>query len=253
MTSHDNPGRGAHGADELESEIVRLRRRNHALTLRLTRALEQERKQLASELHDELGQSLTAIKTDAVLISNLSRGTNAESYESAQAILGTVSHIYEVVYSMMRRLRPDVLDELGLAPALEALIAEWRKRHLWTPCQLDLAPNLGDLDDLINITVYRVVQESLTNVARYSTATHVAVAVARESVPTGEQVRVTVEDNGRGLDVKGTFISSGQFGLRGLLERVEALGGQLELDSAPGRGTKVSVWLPIAPPEGKDE
>lgn len=257
MTSRNTPAPPSAGAETtapavLEEQLVRLRRRNHALTLRLARALEQERKDIARELHDELGQSLTAIKTDAVLISNLSRETNTESHASAQAILDTVSHIYEVVYSMMRRLRPSVLDELGLAPALEALIAEWRKRHPWTPCELDLARNLNSLDDLVNITIYRVVQESLTNVTRYSTATRVTVRVAREPAAHGEQVRVTVADNGRGMDA-GTASASGRFGLHGLLERVEALGGKLELGGTPGHGTKVSAWLPIGLKTGDDE
>ena len=240
--------------DELNIEIARLRRCNHALTLRLARALEQERKAIARELHDEIGQSLTAIKTDAVLVSNLSQGgANAQVHASAQAILGTVSRIYEVVYSMMRRLRPSVLDELGLSAAIEALINEWRKRHPYIPCQLDVAEDLNGLDDLIGITVYRAVQESLTNVERYSAATRVTVTVARLLTPAGEQVCVTVEDNGRGMDVKRTLISSGQYGLRGLIERVEALNGHIEINSVPGHGTRVSVWLPAELPADNDE
>ena len=252
MSSREDPPSDATMVGQLTSEIARLRRYNHALTLRLARALEAEHKQLARELHDELGQSLTAIKTDAVLISNLSQGTNAQSHASAQAILDTVSRIYEVVYSMMRRLRPSVLDELGLGPALETLIAEWHKHHPYVPCQLDMAQNVNDLDDLAGITVYRTVQELLTNAARYSAATRVTVTVAREPAPHGERLRVTVADNGRGLSDQ-TTSTSGGFGLNGLIERVQALGGWLDLDSAPGRGTKVSVWLPIKQPKPDDE
>lgn len=245
MSSYDAAPNDATTVEQLTSEIARLRRRNHALTLRLARALEAEHKQLARELHDELGQSLTAIKTDAVLISNLSLWTNAQSHASAQAILDTVSRIYEVVYSMMRRLRPSVFDELGLGAALEALINEWHKHHPYVPCQLDMTQDVSGLDDLAGITVYRTVQESLTNVARYSAATRVTVTVAREPAPHGERLRVTIEDNGRGLSAQ-TMATPGGFGLNGLIERVEALGGWLDLDGAPGLGTKVSVWLPIA-------
>ena len=252
MSSCDATLTGAPTVEQLTSEIARLRRRNHALTLHLARALEAEHKQLARELHDELGQSLTAIKTDAVLISNLSRGTDVQSHASAQAILDTVSRIYEVVYSMMRRLRPSVLDELGLGAALEALIAEWHKHHPYVPCQLDMTQDVSGLDDLAAITVYRTVQESLTNVARYSAATRVTVTVAREPAPRGVRLRVTVEDNGRGLSTQ-TTSTSGGFGLNGMIERVEALGGRLDLDSAPERGTKVSVWLPIEEPKPGDE
>ena len=237
---------------ELEMEVARLRQRNHALTLRLARALEQERKDLARELHDELGQALTAIKTDAVLISNLTHGTDTQSHASAQAILDTVSHIYEVVYSMLRRLRPGVLDEAGLGAALEALIAEWRKHRPRIPCELDLIPDLSGVDDLVSITVYRTVQELLTNVARHSAATHVTVAVAREPAPSGECLRVTIEDNGRGVDA-GKISAGGGFGLHGLRERLHALNGWLDIDSTPGRRTKVSVWVPIKQPEPKDE
>lgn len=245
MISRDNAPQTAPMAEtKLKSEIARLHRQNHALTLRLSRALEAERKQIARELHDELGQSLTAIKTDAVLISNRSRETDPTMHASAQAILDTVSRVYEVVYSMMRRLRPAVLDELGLGPALETLVAEWHKRQPWTACTLDLAPDLSGLDDLINITVYRAIQESLTNAARHSAATRVTVAVAREPAPRGELLRVTVEDNGRGPGAQ-TETGSGRFGLRGLAERVLALGGRFDLGSATGQGMKVSLWLPI--------
>ena len=235
----------------LETEVARLRQRNRVLTLRLARALEQERKDLARELHDELGQALTAIKTDAVLISNQSQGIDAQSHASAQAILDTVSHIYEVVYSMLRRLRPGVLDEAGLSAAIEALVAEWRKHRPRISCTLDLAQELGEVDDLVSITVYRTVQELLTNVARHSAATHVAVVVARESAPSGEGLHVTVEDNGRGLDV-GKVSADGGFGLNGLRERLHALNGWLDIASTPGHRTKVSVRVPIKQIEPKD-
>lgn len=143
---------------------------------------------------------------------------------------------------MMRRLRPVLLDELGLVRALQDLVDGWNQRHAETFCRLETHGSLGNLGDAVNITVHRAVQECLTNVGKHAGASEVAVGVERASGG-DERVRVTIGDNGAGFDA--ASVPRG-LGLLGMRERVDALRGTFELDTGTGRGVTISIELPLA-------
>jgi two-component system sensor histidine kinase UhpB len=149
-----------------------------------------------------------------------------------------------VVRSLMQRLRPVALDELGLRSAVEYGIEQWRRRHPAVRCSFAAEGELDGLSEQLNITLYRLAQECLTNVAKHAQATQVAISLARAAGvgPGGEEVRFSFEDNGLGFD---PGVRRQGLGLVGLRERVEALGGQFDLQSAPGQGTRVRASIPL--------
>jgi two-component system sensor histidine kinase UhpB len=201
---------------------------------------EQERRYLAHELHDEMGQSISAIKALAVTISQRSADRDATVRDSAQTIAAVSTHIYEVVRGMMRRLRPVVLDELGLVPALQDVIDDWNGRHADTFCQFSADGDFAPLPDELEIGIYRIVQEALTNVAKHARATAVTVALQRRQAPP-DIVALTITDDGIGFE----RVATDGLGLRGMRDRVEALRGEFRLDTARGRGVTIRISFPV--------
>ncbi len=226
----------------MQAELAKALEENRRLSQRSMQVQEEERRNLARELHDELGQSLNAIKVDAVTIRD-DCGNAVEVQRSARSIIEVSGQVYDVVRSLMQRLRPVALDELGLRSAIEYGIEQWQRRHASVRCNFSAAGELDDLSEQLNITLYRLAQECLTNVAKHAQATRVTIGLSR--TPPGDQgvaeVRFSFEDNGQGFD---PALRRQGLGLVGLRERVEALGGQFELDSAPGRGVRVRARIP---------
>ncbi|MFN0313552.1 MAG: ATP-binding protein [Burkholderiales bacterium] len=213
---------------------------NRLLAQKNVLAQEEERRVLARELHDELGQSLNAIKLDAVAIRERMAGASGEVHGNATAIIQVADHLQETVRSLTRRLRPVALDELGLRDALELYVNQWERRNPPTTCTLEASGSLEGLGELVNITLYRCVQECLTNITRHARATVVKVLLARDH----DTVRLVVEDNGCGMDVHAKRHGLGLVGLR---ERAESLHGSLEVASTPGAGTRIALSLPCLP------
>jgi len=213
---------------------------NRRLTQLIQTRLEEERRAIARELHDELGQCVTAIKTIGAAIANRTKDTASEIHTSAQTIVNVAGHIYDVVHGIIRQLRPSALDHLGLREAVEDLVEIWRGRHPEIGCDLRLRGDVDGLGEAINITVYRVIQECLTNVLRHAEATHAQIEVQRDEA----LLRVTVSDNGKGLSQRGES-GSERFGLMGMRERVQALGGEFALQSQPGTGLTVVATIPV--------
>jgi two-component system sensor histidine kinase UhpB len=210
---------------------------NRQLAQQLIRVQEGERRSLARELHDELGQCLTGILADATAILNSAKAGKPAPRASAEAIVDVTRHIMDLVRSMLRRLHAETLETLGLEEALQELTKTWRQRNPETGCTLHIGGGLADIDEQIAITVYRIVQEALTNVARHAGARHVEVRVHR-----GAALTVEVEDDGVGM--KPQAPPSG-FGLAGMRERVESLGGTLEFARRGVRGMTLCVELPL--------
>jgi PAS domain S-box-containing protein len=223
-------------AEETERELEQNRR----LTQLMQTRLEEERRSIARELHDELGQCVTAIKTIGAAIANRTAEAAPEIHRSAQTIVQVASHIYDVVHGIIRQLRPSALDHLGLQEAIEDVVKSWGGRHPEISYDLKVARDLGNLGEAVNITIYRLIQECLTNVIRHAEATHANIEVSRDA----SGVRVSVSDNGKGLGERGEG-DSARFGLMGMRERVQALHGEFHLESKPDAGLQVTALIPI--------
>jgi len=208
---------------------------NRELARENLRTLEAERKHLARELHDELGQYLNAIKLDAVVDST---GEDAESHaKRSQRMLATVDHIHGVVSDMIRRLRPAGLDELGLSAAIESCVDHWQQRLPDTRFSFSSSGDLDGLSEHANLAVYRLVQEGLTNCYKHSNATRIDLALNRSD----DDIVVSLSDNGSALDREPRRAG---MGLNGMRERVEMLGGTLVIESAPGQGFTIEARIP---------
>jgi two-component system sensor histidine kinase UhpB len=228
--------------------LLRSREENRMLTQRSLEIQEQERRHLARELHDELGQSLTAIK--AVAASMPGAENEPESLaRGVETIIGITEKTYEAARGMMQRLRPAVLDELGLRTALQELVDAWNAAHGEAFCRLELEGDLAHLGEELEIGLYRIVQEVLTNVSKHSDATEILVHVAAEATEPGAGIlRVSIRDNGRGFDP--ARMPRG-LGLLGMRERVEAMNGEFSLESAPGKGVEIRIRVPWRARVGK--
>jgi len=229
---------------QAEHECMTLLQGNRFLIHKSLAVQEEERRNLARELHDELGQCTTAIQADAEIIHDLSRQRNPAIETSARAILDVSARIYDVVHSMMQRLRPGVLDDLGLIAALQEELDAWRARHPDIECRFSTAGDLSALGEAINITVYRIVQESLTNIAKHADANEVSIRLGRDNGIEGEHagLLLCISDNGRGMEPD---VRSRGLGLIGMRERIEALNGCFTIHSAPGEGMTIEASIPV--------
>ncbi len=203
---------------------------------------EYERKALARDLHDELGQYLNAIKLDAVSIRE-AMTDQPEVHYVAGAMIANIDRVYGVVTGLIGRLRPVGFDDLGLAAALEHCVNEWRSRLPLTTIEMSISGDLEALDETRGLVLYRLVQEALTNIARHSKATQVEIRIS--SVPakdSGQSVEILIADNGCGADMKAPRTGLGLVGMR---ERVSALGGSITLASERGAGFRVISSFPM--------
>ncbi|MCC5797081.1 MAG: PAS domain-containing protein [Methylophaga sp.] len=220
-------------------------RETRLLTKHMDEVQEEERRHLARELHDELGQCLTAIKTDAVLIRNRSEKVDLKVFGSAKAIIDTASHIYDVVHNMITRLRPSPLDDLGLVPTLEECMNSWQKRQPDIEFSLSVNGQLDQLNEKLNMTVFRVVQEAITNAVRHANASNISVRVSNnENADHDRTLEIVISDDGKGMEVQ-DFHSDVDFGLLGMRERAQSLGGEFRLDSTLGAGVTIQINLPL--------
>ncbi len=220
-------------------------RETRLLAQHMSEVQENERRHLARELHDELGQCLTAIKTDAVLIRNRSEEKEPKIFASSQAIIDVASHIYDVVHNMITRLRPSPLDDLGLLATLEESISAWQTRQPDINFKLSLTGQLDNLNEAMNMTVFRIVQESITNAVRHASADEISISVANQlDDSNASQLIISIADDGKGMEVL-DFHSDVDFGLLGMRERAQSLGGTFQLESELGKGVTILVTLPL--------
>jgi two-component system sensor histidine kinase UhpB len=221
-------------------------RESRLLAQHMSDVQEAERRHLARELHDELGQCLTAIKTDAVLIRNRTMTTEPKAFTSAQAIIDVASHIYDVVHNMITRLRPSPLDDLGLIPTLEGSITAWQQRQTGINFKLVYSEALNNLNEATNMTIFRIIQESITNAVRHADATEINISVANKfnSTALKQEIIIDIKDNGKGMEVQ-DFHSDVDFGLLGMRERAHSLGGTFNLNSTLGEGVAIHITLPL--------
>ncbi len=221
--------------ESLEGEIAR--RSDH--TRRLATVQEDERRRVARDLHDSVGQLLAGLSLAFKAVTSAGDLPPASAIRLAEA-QRVADALGKEVHGLAVRLRPTSLDDIGLEAALGQLVAEWSER---TGVRADLhAAGLGAgrLAPEIETTLYRVVQEALTNVAKHARATNVSVVVTR---PDG-YATATIEDDGVGFDPDA--VPKGRLGLLGMRERVALVGGEMDVESAPGSGTTVGVRVPVS-------
>jgi two-component system sensor histidine kinase UhpB len=207
---------------------------NDRLTQRALVIQENERRHLARELHDELGQSISAIKAIAFSISQRTRTVDGMSAEGATRIGTICNDVSGHVRSMMSRLRPAILDELGLVAALQVMVDEWNRVHRDTFCSFRVSGTFDKLDADRQINLYRIVQEALTNVARHARAERVDVVLGEE----GGRYHLTLADDGCGYDFP--TVQQGM-GLSGIRERSHALAATLNVMTSPGAGVRMEL------------
>ena len=221
------------------TDRVRAQEERSAFAASASAILEEEKSRFARELHDEHAQSLTALKLDT----NWVRDNAASAPVAAQQKLTEMLELLDGAVASTRRiaadLRPLLLDDLGLGPAIEWLAGSFTQRH-GVPCRLRMDKEL-ELQEPHATAVFRIVQESLNNVAKHADASDVVVTIERHS----HEVVLSVRDNGRGFDAAGGQ-SPGSLGHMGLRERAQLLKGRVEISSAAGEGARIEVWLPLA-------
>jgi signal transduction histidine kinase len=224
--------------DEVRLDREQLRRK---LLEGVILAQEEERRRIARELHDSTSQSLTSLKVNLTTLENACECLiSAPQYENMCEVL---DQTLDEVHNLAVQLRPAALDDLGLDAALERYLMEWQHQHL---ISVDYTIHTAErrLPEVVETAVYRIIQESLTNVVRHAEAQSVSILVERR----GNDVITVIEDDGKGLDE--TQINSGtRLGLLGIRERTELLSGSFTIESSPNQGTSLFIRIPIGEKE----
>lgn len=234
---NDEIGQLAAAFNDMAAKIAERDASLRQLSKRLLSIQEQERVRIAREVHDELGQALTAMKIDLQQLGSRHR----ELQEPLGRIAGTIDEIVDLVRRIAADLRPAILDDLGVTAALEQQLRRLRESTgITTTLTVSEEP---EIDMLTGVTLYRIAQEALANVVRHANATAVEVSLAM----TGGAAVLTIRDDGRGMARES--IDPKSLGLLGIRERAELLGGSLTIDSRPGEGTIVTAMLPLTKPE----
>lgn len=214
------------------------------LNRRIIEAEEEERKRLARELHDELGQSLTAIKVDAAYIVREATGSAPRIVDSAREIEASSSNVMELIRSMLARLRPHGLETVGLRETLHDLVNGWQGRVAERfGCSLEIAGDIDLLAPDLQITLYRLIQECLTNAVRHSRARVIQIDLSLEGPPAQLQ-RVVLQVVESQSDQDAAPVGTNGAGLLGMRERVEAHGGELTVVINDVGGLLLCAWMP---------
>jgi two-component system sensor histidine kinase UhpB len=234
--------------------LERTIRENRRLTERLISVQDEERKELARELHDELGPYLFAIKAAVTVIDTeiaRSGADNSKLRDASATLFASTETIQRVNRRVLAKLRPLGLDEFGIQAKLNSLIALLRQSHSTVAINLTVADDMPECDETTNLTVYRLVQEGLTNAFKHSAASAIDVIVEPVEVaqlpasmrePVQRVIRVTVADDGKGLPENLTP----SYGIAGMTERVWATGGEIKLSNRMSGGTSLEAWIPLA-------
>lgn len=220
------------------TELKKVQDKLRLLSASIMNGQEKERTAIARELHDELGQVLTALRMDSAWLFKRLQGLDATGAERAHAMCRLVDKTIDDVRNIAHRLRPGVLDDLGLIAALEWFAADFEKRTEIVCVFRHL--NVQKVDNIVATAAYRIVQEALTNVARHALASRVDVSLKRK----GKLLLLNIVDNGVGFEV-GKIDESEALGIAGMRERANLAGGALEIRSRLGKGVRMQCKLPV--------
>jgi signal transduction histidine kinase len=225
-------------ARRLEQELRRSQDELRELAAHVESVREEERTGIARELHDELGQALTALKLDLSWAIRHQEGDPPAVREKLLSLISLTESTIKTVQRLSSELRPGLLDDLGLVAALEWLASDFQRRT-GVECIVSLDEEI-ELDAGRSTALFRICQESLTNVSRHANATSVRISLHASN----SNVVLSVVDNGKGIAADETS-HRGSFGIIGMTERARALGGRVDFDGVPGEGTRVEVTLPL--------
>ena len=223
----------------MEQRIRKSRNQLRSLAERLQMIREEERASIAREIHDDLGQTLTALKMDISWMKKNSGMSEEMRASKLDGILALTDSTIQTVKRIATDLRPGILDDLGLVSAIEWQTKEFQNRS-GIECNFGISVDEFAIDEEISVAVFRIFQESLTNIARHSGATKIEVIINRKD----DLLQMEVTDNGVGINEE-QISSSRSLGLIGMNERVSVLKGKLTISRAAEGGTTVKVDIPL--------
>ena len=226
----------AKAINHMTDVLDKAEKQNRALTQHSLEIQEEERKHLSQELHDEFGQSLTAIKVMAVTAAH----EKADTQKITTSMIEICDHLMTVVRSMMKQLHPLILTELGLRATLEDLLHHWEVRNAPTVFILHYDDAVDQLEQTIVIQIFRVIQESLTNIIRHAQASQVNISL--QIKPESDTLILLITDDGIGCDLE--QVASG-FGLLGMKERIKLLDGNFKIQSQVNKGLQIKAEIPL--------
>ena len=234
--------------NRMAAQLAEMDHGNRSLNEQLLTLQEQERRELARDLHDEVGPFLFAINVDVANISRLLRqGRGADIADHVQSIGDAVGHMQRQVKGMLGRLRRSGLAEIGLTEAIGNMVEFWRRRNPEIDYRVTIAPECERVSETADITLYRIVQECVSNAVRHGKPKEISISLMLSHVPgeDREEVVIDVADDGQGMSES----SGAGLGLVGMTERVANVGGRLTLVNKQGGGLSVRAVLPYRPEE----
>lgn len=220
-----------------EKELSQLFAENRALAGHAMQAQEEERSRLAREIHDDVGQYLTAIRLDTATIPKINDRATASAY--LERIARHAEYIQIAIRRIIKQLRPVALDAHGLIEALQHLIQDWGRQNPQIDCRTSLDQACNRLPEAISIVLYRIVQEALTNISKHACAQRVDISLVGKS----HGLMLRIKDDGIGFQTSAATPNS--FGLTGMRERIESLHGNFVLASRPGAGVTITATIPF--------
>jgi len=228
--------------ERLLGEMARARTQLRQLAAQVVQTQEEERRRIARELHDEVGQALTGLKLNLAVLEGALPAQSTDLHEQLAGIRDLLESTMEEIRGLALELRPAALDDLGLVPALRGHVNGFVKRT-GLDVASDLDETIGRLPERMETALYRIIQEAMTNIVRHAAARHVQVTLRAD----GDEVYARVADDGQGFDPAQRLkaaIAEGRMGLLGIQERVALLCGRVSITAAPGEGTRIEIWFP---------
>lgn len=229
-----------------EEELKSSRKQLRNLSLYLQNVREEERTRIAREIHDDLGQALTALKMDLSWLENRLPENQNLLFDKTASMSKLIDSTIRSVQKISAELRPGLLDDLGLSAAIEWQAEEFQKRS-GISCKVNLSFNDDSLDTVLSTAIFRIFQETLTNIVRHSNATEASVSVIEQS----GKLTIEVKDNGKGITEE-QISDAKSLGIIGIRERVRPWGGEVNIKGKKGKGTTVAVIIPMAKPSLRD-
>ena len=230
------------GVKVANQKLERLLEENRQLMAKIFSSDEIRRRQLSQDLHDELGQWIAAIQANAHFVSTRPADTRvSQTADAIRAIIDCAKEINGVIRNMVQRLRPALLDTLGLKASILDLVSNWNKIFVGMNCNVEISDAADNLSDDVLISIYRIVQESLSNIGKHSRASSVFIRLGLKDMAGSAlpEVCLCIEDDGVGFSGETSGV-----GLLGIRERTLSIGGRLTIDSAPDQGCRIDVRIP---------